>query len=148
MYGVIWLCAIIVFLLLEAATYQFICIWFAGGALAALGAFELGASLNIQLFTFFVASAVLLVLTRPLVRKINSERKIKTNVEELIGQLAQVTEKIDNIAGMGKVKLGGMEWTARSSDGTVIDENVTVEVVEVSGVKLMVKLKENERTGD
>lgn len=139
MYGFMWLAAIVVFLLLEAASYQFICIWFSGGALGALIAFGLGASLNLQILIFFIVSALLLILTRPFVKKVVGSRRTKTNVESLPGKKAVVTERINNLEDKGKAKLDGMVWTARSSDDSVIEEGSTVSVVEVSGVKLIVK---------
>jgi len=139
MYGFLWLAAIIGFLILEAATYQFICIWFAGGALGALIASFLGASLGIQMTVFFAVSVLLLVLTRPAVKKLTANKRIKTNVEEVPGKTALVTEKIDNTDGTGKVKIDGMEWTARSVDGDIIEVGKKVKVESVSGVKLIVK---------
>lgn len=145
MYGFMWVVAIIVFLLLEAATYQFISIWFAGGALGALVAFGFGGPLKVQILVFFVLSALLLILTRPLVKKIMNERKEKTNIDELPGKLGQVTEKIDNMASVGRVKLGAMEWTARSDDGSVIEPGAIVKVIRLEGVKLIVKVDSDER---
>ena len=141
MYGFMWVVSIIVFLLLEAATYQFICIWFSGGALGALVACALGASLSVQVIVFFVVSGALLILTRPFVRKITNERKIKTNVEDVPGKIAKVIERIDNLASSGKVQLGAMEWSARTEDGSTIEAGETVEVLEVKGVKLIVRKK-------
>ena len=139
MQGIVWVIGIVVFLLLEAATYQFICIWFAGGALGALVSWALGAGMNVQISVFFIVSAILLVLTRPFVRKITESRKIKTNVEVIPGKICLVTEEINNFSETGKAKLDGMEWTARSKNGEVIKEGSKAEVVEVSGVKLIVK---------
>lgn len=139
MQGIVWVIGIVVFLLLEAATYQFICIWFAGGALGALISWALGAGMNVQISVFFIVSAILLVLTRPFVRKITESRKIKTNVEVIPGKICLVTEEINNFSETGKAKLDGMEWTARSKNGEVIKEGSKAEVVEVSGVKLIVK---------
>ena len=139
MYGILWTVAIIVFLVLEAATFQFICIWFAGGALGALAAYGLGGSINSQIIVFFIVSAVLLVLTRPFVKKVTEGKKTKTNSESLPGKQARVTEVIDNVSETGKVKLEGMEWTARSASNSVIPVDAVVEVLEISGVKLIVK---------
>ena len=139
MQGVVWVIGIVVFLLLEAATYQFICIWFAGGALGALIFWALGFGMNVQISAFFIVSALLLVLTRPLVRKITANRKVKTNVDVIPGKICLVTEEINNLSETGKAKLEGMEWTARSKNGEIIKEGSTAEVVEVSGVKLIVK---------
>ena len=139
MYGIMWLIAIIVFLILEAVTYQFICIWFAGGALGALIACGLVAGLTVQITVFLLLSALLLVCTRPFVKKLTFGKITKTNVDDVPGKLAQVIEKIDNVAATGRVKLGAMEWAARSEDDSVIEIGEIVEAIEVSGVKLIVK---------
>ena len=139
MYGFVWLAAIVVFLILEAATYQYICIWFAGGALGALISSFVSDSVTVQTVVFFAVSVLLLILTRPAVKKLTRNKGIKTNVEDIPGKIALVTEKIDNTSGTGKVKLDSMEWTARSIDGNVIQEGSRVKVESVSGVKLMVK---------
>ncbi len=139
MQGIVWVIGIVVFLLLEAATYQFICIWFAGGALGALVSWTLGAGMNVQISVFFIVAAVLLILTRPFVKKITANRTVKTNVDVIPGKIALVTEEINNLSEQGKVKLDGMEWTARSKNGESIEQGKQVEVLEVSGVKLIVK---------
>ena len=145
MYGFLWTIAIIVFLILEAATFQFICIWFAGGALGALAANALGGSLNCQITVFFIVSAILLVLTRPFVKKLTLGKKTRTNAESIPGKRGKVTETIDNISETGRVKLEGMEWTARSVDDGIIPESTIVEVIEISGVKLIVKTCEERK---
>lgn len=140
-YGLIWLAAIIVFLVLEAVTYQFICIWFAGGALGALAAYGLGASLTVQITVFVLVSVFLLIMTRPLVKKLTLGKKISTNADANIGKTAVITETVNNTLGTGRAKLEGMEWTARSSEDCIIEEGKTVTVEEISGVKLIVKEK-------
>ena len=139
MYGFLWLAAIVVFLVLESVTYQFICIWFAGGALGALAAYGLGATVNVQIVVFFVVSIILLVLTRPAVKKLTHKKRVKTNIDSVVGKIVVITETVDNTAGTGKAKLDGMEWTVRSFDGTVIEQGTNVTVKEVSGVKLIVE---------
>ena len=144
MYSFLWLASIIIFLILEAATYQFICIWFAGGSLGALIASMFGASLSIQITAFFAVSVLLLVLTRPAVKKLTANKGIKTNIEEVPGKTALVTEKIDNTIGTGKVKLDGMEWSAKSENGEMISEGETVEILRVEGVKAIVRKEKGE----
>ena len=92
-----------------------------------------------QITIFFILSAVLLICTRPFVKKLTLGKTAKTNVDEVPGKLAQVIEKIDNVAATGRVKLGAMEWAARSEDDSVIEIGEIVEAIEVSGVKLIVK---------
>ena len=49
--------------------------------------------------------------------------------------------EIDNVNAKGMVVIDGVEWTARSKDNRVIPKETLVEVVEVSGVKVIVKVK-------
>ena len=70
--------------------------------------------------------------------KIKSAEPLKTNAEALIGQTAIVTENISNIDAKGRVKVRGMEWSARSADGDTIAKDSHVIVKEIDGVKLIV----------
>ena len=82
------------------------------------------------------------MFTRPFALKYINKDRVKTNVDELAGKLAVVTEEIDNLRASGKVQLKGMEWTARAGEKeTVIPKGETVEVLSVEGVKLIVKRK-------
>ena len=65
----------------------------------------------------------------------------KTNVDSIIGRTAKVVTEIDNVNAKGMVVIDGVEWTARSKDNRVIPKETLVEVVEVSGVKVIVKVK-------
>lgn len=133
-----WLAAILFFTLIEICTTQLVSVWFAGGALAAFVSCLAGADKTIQWVLFAAVSAMLLVLTKPLVKKLTQNKPEKTNIDSQIGKTTVVTKKIDNIAETGEVKLGGLYWSARSSDGTVIEENEKVVVEKIDGVKLIV----------
>ena len=64
----------------------------------------------------------------------------KTNVNSLIGKKAVVTEKIDNLAQTGQVKINDVEWMARSFfDGETIPKSTVVVIEEIHGVTLYVK---------
>ena len=57
-----------------------------------------------------------------------------------MGRQAVVTSEIDNLQGIGQVTLSGQEWSARSMDDTLrIPAGSVVDIVSVSGVKLIVK---------
>ncbi len=135
---ILWTALLVGFLVLEASTTQFICIWFAGGSLFALIGALLDLSTPVQITIFIVASALLLVFTKKIVDKLKSKDKEKTNIDALIGQMAIVTDDISNIEAKGSVKLRGMEWSARSSDGSSIEKDSYVTVKEIDGVKLIV----------
>lgn len=81
----IWLGAIVLFGVVEAATAGLVSIWFVAGALAALIAVLLGAGIWVQLVAFVVVSAAALALTRPLVKKITAGRSVPTNADRVLG---------------------------------------------------------------
>ena len=135
----IWLAVLIGAIVLEIVTTQIVSIWFAAGALASLIATLAGVSnVWIQLLIFVLVSAIALIITRPLVKKLVNRQAEPTNADMVLGKTGIVTEKIDNLAPSGLVKVNGSVWTARSADGSVIEEGERVIIKEISGVKLLV----------
>ena len=135
-----WVVALVVFLIVEAVTAGLVSIWFVFGSLVALICAALGAAVWLQIFWFVIVSVATLVLTRPLVKRYVDSRSVATNADRSIGRAAVVTERIDNLAATGAVKLDGVVWTARSTDDAVAieaGERVTVRAIE--GVKLIVQ---------
>ena len=135
-----WVAALVVFLIVEAVTAGLVSIWFVFGSLVALICAALGAAVWLQIFWFVIVSVATLVLTRPLVKRYVDSRSVATNADRSIGRAAVVTERIDNLAATGAVKLDGVGWTARSTDDAVAietGERVTVRAIE--GVKLIVE---------
>ena len=134
---IVWLIAVIVFGILEAATVQFISIWFAGGALVALVSSLMGANIGLQCVLFIAVTIVLLPLTKPIVKKLGKQEK--TNADSLIGKTVVMTKECDSLGKGGEARASGTVWTVHSSDGQPIlkDEVVTVEKIE--GVKLIVR---------
>jgi membrane protein implicated in regulation of membrane protease activity len=136
---IIWAVALVVLLAIEGATAQLVTIWFAAGALVALIAAALHAPIWLQAVLFIVVSGVTLVATRPLVKNITKRKTQSLNADRCIGETAVVTEDIDNIQATGSVKVGGIVWTARSSDGEKIEKGKNVIIEKIDGVKLIVK---------
>lgn len=137
--AIMWLVTLILFLVAEGATAAVTTIWFAAGALVAMLAALLGAQVWLQVVLFVVVSVALLLSLRPLLKKYINPKKTRTNVDAIIGTEGMVLEKIDNLAGTGKVKLGGMEWSARSATGETIETGAVVKVEKIEGVKVFVK---------
>lgn len=135
-----WLAAFIVLLVFEIITLGLTSIWFAGGALAAFAASVLGANMWIQIFVFLTVSFVLLFTVRPFASKYFNKSRAKTNLEALEGRQGVVTQEINNLKGTGEINLSGQMWTARSTeDNVIIEKEATVEIVNIQGVKAMVK---------
>ncbi|MGN0561757.1 MAG: NfeD family protein [Candidatus Fimenecus sp.] len=135
---VIWIVLLVLFLILEAATVQLVSAWFALGVLCALLANLCGVGVVWQVVLFLVVSAICLIATRPLVKKMTATKIQKTNADRCIGAEAVVLEEINNLKSTGLVKAMGNTWTARSEDGSVIPKDAVVIVRKMEGVKLIV----------
>lgn len=135
----IWLGLMILFIITEAVcAIHLVSIWFAAGALVAMIAAALGAKLWLQITLFLLVSGVLLALLWPLVKKFLRPNLKKTNIDSIIGTTGLVTITVDNMESTGQVKLNGMEWTARSTSGKIIDPHTEVKVDRIEGVKVFV----------
>ena len=135
----IWIGAIVLFGIVEAATAGLTSIWFVLGSIAGLIVAICGGKVWLQVVLFFVVSIVALVATRPIVRRFNAKGVQPTNLDTVIGQSARVTETIDNAVPTGAVYIQGKTWSARSEEETVIPANTMVTVVRMEGVKLYVR---------
>lgn len=138
-YIIVWAAALIAFLVVEGVTAQLVTIWFAAGSLVSLILAVLKFPLWVQIAAFVVVSAITLAVTRPLVRKITKVKKEAMNADRCIGEVGIVTERISNLEGTGAVKVGGIVWTARSTDGNDIEKDTKVQIEKIDGVKVIVK---------
>ena len=119
--AIIWFVIMAVFLIVEAACpFHLVSIWFAAGALVSLVISMLGGELWLQIIAFCIVSGALLAGLWPFIRKFLNPHLTATNVDAVIGTEGIVTADIDNLNAVGQVKLGGMEWTARSTSGEKI----------------------------
>lgn len=134
----IWAGLLVFFIVVEAATVGLTSIWFAAGSLAALICALLGGPLWLQIALFLFLSALCLAAIRPLAQKHLNNRVEPTNADRVIGTEAIVTETIDNLHGVGAVRIGGVTWTARSETDTPIPAGTTVRVLRIEGVKVFV----------
>lgn len=138
MAAIVWLVLMVVFLEAEASTVSMVSLWFAAGALIALLTALAGGPAWLQTLLFLAVSAGLLLALRPLVKKYLSPKLTATNVDSVVGSTGLVTAAIDNVSAVGQVKLGAMEWTARSTSGQPIPAGTLVKVDRIEGVKAFV----------
>lgn len=137
--SVVWMVLFVAFLAAEAACpIHLISIWFAAGSLVALIVSVLGGQIWLQIVLFFAVSVALLAALWPLTRKYLTPRLTRTNVDSIVGTVGHVTADIDNDSAAGQVKLGAMEWTARSTSGEPIPAGTLVKVDRIEGVKAFV----------
>ncbi|MBP3337621.1 MAG: NfeD family protein [Clostridia bacterium] len=139
MNSLIWILLIIAFIVIESATVSLISIWFAGGALVALLALLLGADVTIQILVFLLVSVLCIVLLRKFALNSVKNKKSKTNIDRIIGQEIILKEGISDELGAGLAIINDVEWKVKSENGELIPAGEKVKVVDVEGVKLVVK---------
>lgn len=138
--SVFWLILMVLCIVFEIATVGLVSIWFAGGALVACFLAMFNVHVIIQVIVFVVVSLLLLVVTKPMAKKWINRDRVKTNYEGIIGKVVRVTERVDNINETGTALINGQEWTARSkSDNITLEQGEVAQVVNISGVKLILK---------
>ncbi|MBO5252987.1 MAG: NfeD family protein, partial [Clostridia bacterium] len=92
----------------------------------------------LQVILAAAVTLVLLISTRPFVKRFLQKKETPTNADRVIGQTAVVTERIDNVLEQGRVTVLGSDWRAKSADSEPIDASVRVKVEKIEGVKLIV----------
>ena len=124
--------------LLAGAGSFFLAPFALGAALAALAATAAGETAAAVVFV--LASILTLLSVRPLVhRRLTSGPALRTGGAALVGHQALVTERIANREGVGRVRIEGEVWTARSfDDDVVIEPGTSVEVVDIRGATALV----------
>ena len=140
--AIFWLVAMVIFAVAEAMTVTLVSIWFAAGALGAIIVAMLGGSLTLQVTVFLALAILLLFFLRGMVRKHFTPRLVRTNVDSVIGSTGIVITPVNNIAALGQVQIGGVEWSARSTSGSHIPAGALVKVDKIEGVKVFVSVAE------
>src|SRR3954465_2463633 len=137
---VIWLIVAVVFAVAEVVNLSFYLFPFAIGAAAAAVVDLAGAGAAITWATFAVLTAVSFTVVRPIARRhLNVPPQIRAGTAALVGRTAVVLERIDNDAGVGRVRLDGEIWTARTYDeDRVIEPGGPVRVMEIRGATALV----------
>ncbi len=137
-----WLVLFVILSLVELATVNLVSIWFALGALITTFASLVTDNLMVHLAVFTISSILLLLLTKPFVKKIRRREVEPTNLDRVIGKVGVVTEKIEK-DGIGEVKVLGKRWSAYSNKK--IEVNSKIKVLSINGVKLKVEeIKESD----
>lgn len=134
----IWLVITIVLAIIEMTTVNLVCIWFIISSILAMITSLFINNIVIQSAIFVLGGTLLLLLTKDAVKKI-LPNKTKTNIDRIIGMKGIVTEKITK-KNTGEVKVDGKHWSAIADE--TINENETVEILEINSTKLKVKRME------
>jgi membrane protein implicated in regulation of membrane protease activity len=136
-----WLGLMVIFVVIEAVTFQLTTVWAALASLAMIFICKTEMAFKWQLLIFLIITILLIVFTRPFVMKKLKLGKNVTNVNSLIGQDVLVTKSVAKFEkGEGKTT-NGVVWTITSIDGTDISEGSVCTIENVDGNTLSVKLK-------
>ncbi len=133
-----WVAVTIICVVIESLTLALTTIWFGISAFVMVFLAFTPLPFPAQLFIFVALAMVLLIFTRPVVKQKINQKKIATNYERIIGQIAVVTKKI-TATDKGSVKINGMEWTAAVREDVVLEEGSKCIVEEIAGVTAYVK---------
>ena len=134
-----WLIASGIFFIGEIMTVGFLLFWFGIASLISMVVSFFTSNLVIQMVVFLVSSVILILATKPFVKKFMNKNNVVTNAYSLIGKTGLVIQEINNIKGIGQIKIGGEIWTAQSEDNSIIPINTEVELTKIDGVKAIVK---------
>ena len=131
----IWIGIIIAALIVEALTAGLTSIWFIPAAIVGIVLELFKVPQAIQIVAFLVMSLVGVLFLRRISKKATP---VATNVTDMvIGGEAIVTERIDSLEETGEVKIDGKRWSARLEDGGTAEIGDHVQVVRITGVKLI-----------
>ena len=133
-----WVAVTIICVVIESLTLSLTTIWFGISAFVMVFLAFTPLPFPAQLLIFVALAMVLLIFTKPVVKKKLSQKKIATNYERVIGQIAVVTKRITALE-KGSVKINGMEWTAAVKEDTTLEEGSKCMVEEIAGVTAYVK---------
>lgn len=138
-YWILWLLLILILSFIEVSTINLVSIWFIASAIISLILSLFDISFITQFAVFVILGTILMITTKPLLKKFIKTKNIKTNFDRIIGMEGLVTEEI-NKNKIGEVKVDGKKWSAISNEHILVGENVNIDSIE--GVKLKVhKLK-------
>ena len=99
-------------------------------------------SLELQLIIFAVVSIISFFGIRPFVLKyLNAQEEIKTNVDSLVGRAAMVTKEFDLLHRRGRVKVDGDDWMALTEESIELKIGDRVIIKEVDSNTLIVEPK-------
>ena len=134
-----WIITIILLIVLEAISINLTSIWFVISGIVSLILSFFIDSFIIQFSVFVILGVILLITTKPLLKRFLKVNNEKTNLDRVVGMKGIVTSKIEPLT-VGEVKVDGKRWSAVSE--SVIEEDEVVEILKIDGVKLIVKKEE------
>ena len=126
-YAIIWGIVFITTVAVEISTVDLTSIWFSVSSLIALFLSLFKVSIYIQLGVFVGLSIILIIATRPLVKKMMNKETIHTNADKVLDMIGIVTKDI-NVGEIGEVRVNSELWRAVSleTEDLIVGEKVII----------------------
>lgn len=137
----IWLAIFILAIIIESISQDLIAIWFGLGAVISLilSAFP-SIPWYIEVVVFAFVSLLVMILTRPLAKRLLLHVTKSTNVDDFVGKKVKVISPISEFKN-GEVKINDIIYHASLQDNVTeeIPVGEIVEIIELRGNKVIVK---------
>ncbi len=137
----IWIVVGFIMLILEIFTAGFVVASFGVACFIAAVVSYFRYSLVVQLITFSITTLVIIFTIRPFFMKIfrRLDSSQATGIAALVGKKATVTEMIKNSENLGRIKISGQDWKARSINDNTIEKGANVVILKIEGVTAIVE---------
>ncbi|VYT84583.1 NfeD family protein [Clostridium tertium] len=137
---IFWIIIAAVVIAIDIITSNFLFVWFAVGALAAMIAELVGLSFSIQVIIFLVVNLITILIGYPWAKKKFKKVVNRTPLmeETYIGRVMEAEEDIKDRA---KVKVDGIYWTVLNN-GEEIKKGEHFKIIGIEGIKLTIKKEE------
>lgn len=132
----VWLAVVILLAIVEIISINLTTIWFVISGLVSLFISFICDNFLIQFATFVILGIILLITTKPYLKKILKTEDTKTNLDRVEGMRGIVTEEITRKQN-GEVKVDGKLWTAYADKKIKVGS--MVKIIKIDGVKLKVE---------
>lgn len=135
----VWAALALIFFVAEIFTAGFFLVCFGIGAVAAALLAGMNVDILWQALAFLGVSVAALVFLRPFASRVGGQTRNPGGIDRVVGKQAVVLKEIDPLHGTGMVRIDREEWRAESEEQTTIPKDAMVEVVRVTGTRVIVK---------
>lgn len=136
-----WLAIVVIAVIVEILTYQVVSVWFAASGLVTMILAACNCPVEIQIIVFVILSAILFVLSRPLVKKIQNKKSDNSTIESMIGEEVVVTKEI-KVGDVGEIKA---KYDYYSAIAPSVLQDIPIDTIciikEIRGNKVIVEIK-------
>lgn len=143
--SIIWLVAAAVLVVLELITGMVASFCMAIGCVAAMIVSYITPDVKVQLLAFAIGTILSFIFLAPVIRKWQKNKGDKnpatqnSNMDALIGRIVTVIQTIPADGDLGRIKIDGDNWQARSVKGEEIEEGTKVKVVSYDSIIIEVE---------